>query len=1764
MKKNYMLLLLLVMLLALSGTGEAFERGFTTGWLLGGDDGPWEEASSGEIVEQGQPELQERGFEVSDGSVGWEVVTSHTFEIREWKLFYNSGLGQEESHEVGFDLEVTLEDGGYFLVATDDAPVPSGSVEHHIFMGYGAVPNWEIKNIIRPAGLDYVPSEYIGTGTARVKYKHHIYVSVEVEVSFYENEIMKVGLITRDEAGNEADERNLHLHEILGKDPFIHDIRVDFECYGDEDDPGKSVPRAGQESRIFFRWVTAHGYGHTVTWYMANGLWERSNVEGETLFTGRGNGATFELSPIRVPAPALFARIIPQHGDYHPFFKDKYFTYDDLGNFEGSIKVNVVTPDGDPLPDMRVQFWGGANLGHLSEKTTDKNGELEINYPPGTDGTDSVSLEMTVFPLMDLYWYLTQVVDNPSRIVVDHKAPLFVSPYVFVKQKYPSDKKLQGVGIEVYDSKNPDVVINQSPPSGYRRYANDTYAGVGNYTNNEVVIQGKHRAYIQINPADLLPPKRLAVRAVMKDTDRGRRESRVILGTCEDRGSGSSGNEYVPHELYKARKEFNFIFVPLQVGAWESSAISYPASTIMRQEEFIRKVFPAPISFSKALPFHVARANGWLWGKESHDSYLRRIFRTLNRIQKSGHAGGADLVVGLTPPGFLGASGLQQAGTFGLNWEFLGAAHGAVLLDPGEALAHHTLHEFLHTLGLKDVYPKNEVPPLSANGHDGKGPINNLLRDGKYITPFCEAIMYDHTHFPWPTGQEYTKLLEYATQPVTGTGAELLLAEEDTDVLLLSGEVVGAIDKIESVFLDPVLPYRGAVDRGVDMGSNSYMLQLVDSQGEVLDHGFFETFKYEGRTFAPFQLSFPRRDDIAAIEIGHLVTHPTEGEMMHVWKRYEFSESAPQVTITAPTGGGTLSGEFQISWRATHEAGAPLSSTLMASGDGGQNWRLIAMDIAHEGPGNFSRTVNANELPAGEEYKFKVVVSDGLRFAEKITAETYKVEGYRTSPALEMPDDITVSVTEGMHDASAVIPMRNIGSEKLVVEFDTEAGVPDWVSPDSGEIAIWPGEKHVEIVPLDLPTEAPEGPLVCNLNVKTNDPEKTSAVVRLTVDFVEEAAAPGLASCLTDPSGLLDGGDWPVDTPFVIVAYADGARRGLDAVVSVESIPDGEMVAEAIPMEPYPHIPGSYILSWNPAENDIEAGDYGVRIHLSDPVTELEREVDGYDFSFSLYVPNCVPSFQEPEKYESDWKVKRGETISIPFRVADPDGDLLDFTLDSPLCEHGLELVMDEGGNNSGNIVWTANQEGEFDIYLTAKDPYNAWAEAKFRLVVNPPNKVRLEIFIWKGDSGGMYGDEVGTVELGWPSPMVDAHVSIPVKAVPAAGYEFVRWSLAPDENITIDDINAAETTVKLTGDAVLRAIFTEIQGSQLLGDLEIGDRVVDPSWVWEHRMGSSYSNKDRAGNTVPAGVKKAVTWIVAAKDHYDVEGDRPHVTLVSEELIARHPFDDSTNRGIKWEFGSNNWGDSGKPNADHGLRPFLNSLDKKDYAYAGDGFYDAFSQMFRSGVLTTKLPNTTWDTGSTYFTDDRVFALSLAEMGLAGNRPAGTVLPYFDLPSLSYAHAERLKAYLPRFQGSGLGGMDYEWYWTRQADECSEYYMCVVGVSGNNYGTQAPTSSFGVRPALNLSSNMKVTLVPNNKGAYEIVEGVLQSIIYGNPSGDGTVTVKDAIFVLRDIVGLANLTPEQIIAADVNGDGKVDVQDAILILRRIVGLIDKFPVEEA
>jgi LAS superfamily LD-carboxypeptidase LdcB/serine/threonine protein kinase len=300
------------------------------------------------------------------------------------------------------------------------------------------------------------------------------------------------------------------------------------------------------------------------------------------------------------------------------------------------------------------------------------------------------------------------------------------------------------------------------------------------------------------------------------------------------------------------------------------------------------------------------------------------------------------------------------------------------------------------------------------------------------------------------------------------------------------------------------------------------------------------------------------------------------------------------------------------------------------------------------------------------------------------------------------------------------------------------------------------------------------------------------------------------------------------------------------------------------------------------------------------------------------------------------------------------------------------------------------------------------------------------------------------------------------------------------DEGEGLDEAlseEGTEETAQTYDPAVIAALDADYyidyeNGTIPIGDLPIGARVVDPGWEWEFRTGYGYAREEEDQT-------KPVTWIVVAKDHY--EGLEPHVTLLSEELIGRFPFDTRPYAGAKHsDEGHNHWGDSGTyredvsrmldlpPRSSLGLRPWLNSTG----VHADEGFCRAFSENFKSAVMTTTVPNREWKNGISYCTSDNVFIPSTTELGGTSHSDTyriGTVYPYFQ----GAGNAKR---------GARLDG-EVWWYWTRSPDRAFDDRLCGVDSSGEfGYGgALAYLVHDGVRPALNLKSGTMVSEIRND-----------------------------------------------------------------------------------
>jgi len=244
-----------------------------------------------------------------------------------------------------------------------------------------------------------------------------------------------------------------------------------------------------------------------------------------------------------------------------------------------------------------------------------------------------------------------------------------------------------------------------------------------------------------------------------------------------------------------------------------------------------------------------------------------------------------------------------------------------------------------------------------------------------------------------------------------------------------------------------------------------------------------------------------------------------------------------------------------------------------------------------------------------------------------------------------------------------------------------------------------------------------------------------------------------------------------------------------------------------------------------------------------------------------------------------------------------------------------------------------------------------------------------------------------------------------------------VESNAKSDNRLTVN----LKVNTKPTGNVAIpnkTRIIDAKAGNMPISSLEVGDRVVDLSWEWEYRTKDNYKITLKV-------IKKPVEWIIVAKNHY--EGIVPHVTLLSVECIACYAFDDAGFWGRDGDINLGSfslWGLSGTNAAKVGLRPWLNSIDINQ----GEGFFEAFSNDFKSHILTTPVPNKD-GADNAYITIDDVFIPSTTELGDTQHNhshPIGKCFPYFYQASNSVRVA-------------ALPGRSNNWpWWTRSPDKVS------------------------------------------------------------------------------------------------------------------------------
>ena len=238
------------------------------------------------------------------------------------------------------------------------------------------------------------------------------------------------------------------------------------------------------------------------------------------------------------------------------------------------------------------------------------------------------------------------------------------------------------------------------------------------------------------------------------------------------------------------------------------------------------------------------------------------------------------------------------------------------------------------------------------------------------------------------------------------------------------------------------------------------------------------------------------------------------------------------------------------------------------------------------------------------------------------------------------------------------------------------------------------------------------------------------------------------------------------------------------------------------------------------------------------------------------------------------------------------------------------------------------------------------------------------------------------------------------------------------------------------------------------------------------------------------------IIWLVVAKNHTGYVNNS--VTLLAEKIIDLRILDakeyglpDTINGG---PMGNNNYGLSN-------LDLWLNSSNTTWYSatHSNDtppnytdrpGFLSNFTPNEIDAIIQNRIVVTKY-LSTTETLTRRVYLPSLAELGLTKQNELvdGYVWEYFSLSSTSRSAKITEQCYKNTREGyKPTSNESYWFYWVRSAYSTYSRETYNIGIGGDVSNTPPDTSPYGVRPAITLTSDSRMSDTTDNDGCYTVI----------------------------------------------------------------------------
>ena len=71
----------------------------------------------------------------------------------------------------------------------------------------------------------------------------------------------------------------------------------------------------------------------------------------------------------------------------------------------------------------------------------------------------------------------------------------------------------------------------------------------------------------------------------------------------------------------------------------------------------------------------------------------------------------------------------------------------------------------------------------------------------------------------------------------------------------------------------------------------------------------------------------------------------------------------------------------------------------------------------------------------------------------------------------------------------------------------------------------------------------------------------------------------------------------------------------------------------------------------------------------------------------------------------------------------------------------------------------------------------------------------------------------------------------------------------------------------------------------------------------------------------------------------------------------------------------------------------------------------------------------------------------------------------------------------------------------------------------------------------------------------YTTINGTYLTFLNGDVNGDGEVTLSDAMYLAKHVLGITGFEDIVEAAADVNGNGEIEISDAMYLAKHVLGI---------